>query len=125
MIIRMTVQDNDFTRVVEKYASQFWSNITQIEDLTVENSVRIKKRHEQINRLLNPNINEIFTKENTDFIEEQVKLSFAYFCKKNYRADANYLISNFQVSCRKMVKDKWENCETVYWFQHSASYITQ
>lgn len=125
MIIRLTVKDNDFSEVLENYLSRFFINIEKTQDLTIDNSLDIMKMHKKINAMLNPNMDYTLTLEDKEFLIQQVKDSFAYWCGSRYPDDVDYLTKNLQVSILDSMRDKWENGEACYWFQHSGIVINQ
>lgn len=124
MIIRLSVNDNDFSNIIVEYLSEFWSNIVET-DVSKENVIErfgIKRR---INEILNPNIDYKLKEEDKIFLENQIRKSFHYWCGNHYPCDADYLNRNITVEFLDVIEDKWENGEACYWFQHSACIITQ
>ena len=125
MIVRLSVKDNDFSIILESYLSNFLLNITKTCELTRENALDIWENQKKINQILNPNIHRDWTEEDTEFLEEQIRQSFAYFCEKRKPASKEYLVKNLDIKFLKSVADKWENGEACYWFQHSKIVLTQ
>ena len=125
MIIKLTVKDNDFQEVLEKYLSKFFINIGKTREVTTENVVEEWQIEKRINKILNPNINDTLNDEDKKFLEEQIKKSFSFWCKSNYPKSEEYLSKNLQVSFLTSMTDKWENGESCYWFQHSGVVLTQ
>lgn len=125
MIIRLSVNDNDFSNIIEEYLSGLWSNIIETDVLSKENALEMIDNKRKINEILNPN-NDYKLKENDKiFLENQIRKSFRYWCENHYPCDAVYLNKNISIEFLNVMEDKWENGEACYWFQHSACVITQ
>ena len=125
MIIKMTVNDNDFGRIMEEFGDNLSMNILKcpdnIEELDLSIQISILKEIRLVDRLFNPNVTEDHTEEEIQLIKKRVKGSFALFIHKRVSEDTErYLLDNFQVDVVKSMEDKWENGEMVYWFQHSG-----
>ena len=126
MIIRLSVNDNDYQSFLEKFASKLFINLGEDgEELTVENAVEKWDTQKKINQILNPNIHYEMTKEDEVFLEQQIRKSFAYFCENRKLSSKDYLVKNFSVKFMKSMTDKWENGEACYWFQQSGAVVTQ
>lgn len=132
MIIRMTVNDNDFGNFM--VMDDFVKNLTlytfkvpeDIEQYDSETQIALIREVMHVDKLLNPNVTEEWTKEDRVLIEKRVKDAFSLFLKGKVKEDTrNYLANNFQVRVVDYVEDKWENGEMYYWFQHSGMYICQ
>lgn len=125
MIIRLSVKDNDFQEVLEKYLSRFFLNIEQTREVTIENVCDEWDIHKKINDILNPNNAHILTSEDKVFLKNQIKDSFSFWCKNRYPEEEEYLSKNLTIQFLDSMTDKWENGEACYWFQHSGTVITQ
>lgn len=130
MIIKMTVNDNDFGEIIEDFGRNLSMNVLRYPDNieTLDSSIQISILREinLVDKLLNPNVTEEHTEEEIQLIKKRVKDSFALFIHKRVSEDtARYLIDNFQVDIVKSMEDKWENGEMFYWFQHSEVCIGQ
>lgn len=132
MIIRMTVNDNDFGNFM--VMDDFVKNLTlytfkvpeDIEQYDSETQIALIREVMHVDKLLNPNVTEEWTKEDRVLIEKRVKDAFSLFLKGKVKEDTrNYLANHFQVRVVDYVEDKWENGEMYYWFQHSGMYICQ
>lgn len=130
MIIRMTVNDNDFGNFMD----DFVKNLTlytfkvpeDIEQYDSETRIAIIREVMHVDKLLNLNVTEEWTKDDRVLIVKRVKDAFSLFLKvKAEENTRNYLASHFQVRVVDYVEDKWENGEMYYWFQHSGMYICQ
>ena len=132
MIIRMTVNDNDFTEVVEDFAKNLYGHLFAIPSPDnykpgeyVEKVIRPKDKLRQI---LNPNNLDKPTKEDKAFVCECVRKAWeAYLYNRYYSTDSNlgYLLKEFRVSTTYTMHDKWENGEVVYCFITQRVCLTQ
>lgn len=124
MIIRITVNDNDFQNVLEKFCGNFYNVITysatKITD--IGESIRLEK---EIRNLFNPNVDIELTNEVKKRMKRIIRESFKMFVEKNYKKDAEYLIDSLCVDILSRMEDRWENGEVFYWFQHSNKYLCQ
>lgn len=130
MIIRLTVEDNDFGILMDTFVKHLSSRITKlpsnIESLDGKKQFEICKEIKIIDRLLNPNVTENHTEEEKEILIKRIKEAFYEFV--NYRTEdstAEYLVKNFKVEIINSMEDKWENGEVWYWFQHSGVWLNQ
>ena len=127
MIIRLTVNNNDFQELLVNYLSHFWLYIEVTDltcDLITENVIEQVHLHNKINNMLNPNMNHKLTVDDKEFLIHQVKDSFAHWCK-GHSSSADYLIEATKVTIQDSLTDQWENGEAAYWFQHSDNVVIQ
>lgn len=130
MIIRITVHDNDFQTILERFCKNFYMNITEIYGLSDDNMdyeklSMYRKRSNEIRSLFNPNNDIVLTKEVKESIKKIVKEGFNTFVMKNNPKNAEYLKKNVQIDVLSRMEDKWENGEVFYWFQHSDKFLCQ
>lgn len=130
MIIRMTLNDNDFGELMEMFVKGFPNRITalpkNIETLDGKEQFEIIKEIRKIDKLLNPNITENYTKEEKDLIIKKINESFKIFVENHCDLFSyEYLKDNFKVEIIDSMEDKWENGEVWYWFQHSGVFLNQ
>ena len=131
MIIRLTVEDNDFTEQIERYMKNFVLYIREMmpeqdlgENPTFEQVYAWRLRDKKINSIMNPNITSTLTDKDKKYIVQQVKNTFATFCDNHFDEDtAEYLKKKLDVRVLSRMEDKWENGEVLYWFQHADKYI--
>ena len=119
MIIKMTVDDNDFSEILEKFGRNLSMNVLKcpdnIEELDSSIQISILKEIRLIDRLFNPNVTEDHTEEEIQLIKKRVKDTFTLFIHKRVSEDTErYLLDNFQVDVVKSMEDKWENGE-IFW----------
>lgn len=121
MIIRMTVQDNDFVEFLASFAKNLKAKIIFDDNTlkTLEKTVEIfaKSSHDLV-----------VTDEDKSFICSQVNKAFSDYVNRVISDDEqtkHYLISNFSVEIVDSFQEKWENGEYVYYFSNSNVVITQ
>lgn len=130
MIIRLTVQDNDFGNLMNDFVKCLPDRITKIpsciESMDGKTQFEIIKQINKVDKLLNPNVTEKHTEEEKVLLIEKTKEAFSDFI--HYRVDESteeYLNRNFSVEIVNSMEDKWENGEVWYWFQHSGVFLNQ
>ena len=131
MIIRLSVNDNDFTQQIEPYVKNFVCYIRELmpeqdlgENPTFEEVYNWRQRDKEINRLMNPNSSVVLTDKEKRVIVSQIKRTFGVYCDNHFDKDtANYLKKGLNVKVLTRIEDKWENGEAIYWFQHADKYI--
>lgn len=116
MIIRLTVNDNDYTSRLETYLKNVYYNT--LCDLT--DGIERYEVGKLIQRILNPNVSEEWSSEQKDIIMDRIKKSFAHYVNNDV-----YLVSNLKIDILESFEDKWENGEAAYWLQHSDKVIIQ
>lgn len=130
MIIRLTVEDNDFGDLMNIFLKKFPSVITKIpsniENMGTQNQLDTINEIEEIDKLLNPNITEKHTNEEKMILIKRIVKAFSEFVY-NYTNEhtAEYLEKRFKVEIVDFMEDKWENGEVWYWFQHSGIFLNQ
>lgn len=131
MIIRLSVNDNDFTQQIEPYVKNFVCYIRELmpeqdlgENPTFEEVYNWRQRDKEINRLMNPNSSVVLTDKDKRVIVSQIKRTFGVYCDNHFDKDtANYLKKGLNIKVLTRIEDKWENGEAIYWFQHADKYI--
>lgn len=129
MIIKLTLNDNDYGEVISLYFQNFISNLlytsvigSNIYDDEILMEWKLMKKLEW---LLNPNNDIVYTEEQKQFIIDRIRTSFNRHISK-YRPDSqSYIMNNLEISIIDSMEDKWENGEAWYWFQHSDTYLNQ
>lgn len=132
MIIRLTVNDNDFTDKIFGYFNDFWMRMLELhpdscisESSSYEELRDWRHRENQIRTIMNPNNDEELSSEEKDIIIRQIKRTFGQYVDKWCIEDAEYLKKKLEVSIIDSATDKWENGEVFYWFQHANKVINQ
>lgn len=124
MIVRMTVNDNDYGSVMHGFCSNFWNFVAlgvDINDFDYGRSVRFRK-------MLNPNVGEKLTEEEKDELVKRVRQAFRVYISSRPNCEpktVEYLMANLKVTVLDSFKDRWENGEAFYWLQHSGVVVNQ
>lgn len=125
MIIRITVNDNDFYFTMMGFMHSMW-NFRENKKLAVSEQIDAHNRHFDIIDLINPNNSKKLTEEDKNSIITYLKEQFVKYANSNIEEDAReYLIKSLEIKILKTFTDKWENGEAFYWFQHSNKVINQ
>lgn len=132
MIFRMTVEDNDYTELVETFADNlfdklYWFGENPDEmNLYTGYSTRYTAQ-EDLQRILNPNITTHLTREDEIILRGAIIVKWAEYVDKLHKNEHTdkYLRDNFQVTVGYTFEDKWENGEVVYYFTTNNSILTQ
>lgn len=133
MIIKLTLNDNDYTGYIEKFLDRFkfQNYYIVLKEYDKDNEEDIKayvKGHVKREELLD----KVFYKEDelTELdiqqFEEYIKEALAYYLYKH-----NIMLSNdledykkiVNVKCLKTMNNKWQNGEVVYYFLQQDSYL--
>lgn len=127
MIIRVTVNDNDFYYSIMGFMESMW-NFREDKSLSVAERIEAHNKHFDMQALLNPN--------NDKKLTETEKTSIIAYLKEQFKKYVNahpyiekytkgYLIENLEIKILNKFTDKWENGEAFYWFQHSNKIVNQ
>ena len=133
MIIRVTVNDNDFYYVLMGFMKSMWNfrrSNKAIEDMTVEEIEACANyilEHEKVIQLVNPNNDKKLNEEEKETLIKFLHKRFAEYLETVDKiADTKeYLKRNLEIKIQKTFTDKWENGEAFYWFQHSSIVVNQ
>lgn len=130
MIIRLTVEDNDFGDLMNIFLKKFPGVITKlpynIENMEIQEQFDAISEIRKIDKMLNPNITEKHTKEEKKILIKRIIKVFSEFVY-NYtdESTAEYLEKKLKVEVVDFMEDKWENGEAWYWFQNSGIFLNQ
>ena len=128
MIIRATVQDNDYKEVLEKFFSKglylmlcyVKKGLTDSEqDTTLY--VRYSKLIDKYCKVIQDE--KILTYEDSNDLVLMLKDAFYKYIDENNFEAKDYLKENLDISIVDSVKDKWENGEVLYFFPMHEKYI--
>lgn len=130
MIIRLSLDDNDYGILMDSFVRSLPERITRIPEnvewLGSEKQSDIIKDIRKTDKLLNPNVTENHTEEEKDFLRKRITDAFVEFAYATSDAEiAKYLEKSFHVEIVESMEDKCENGEAWYWFQHSRAYLNQ
>lgn len=135
MIFRITVNDNDFTMVLEKFADNLFDRVYWARDKPEMGSTewyeKIYKPKQEVQKLMNPNITSSLTDEDKAVLRAAVFLEWCDYIDSLPVDDEmdtetkDYLIKNFEVAVSFDFTDKWENGEVIYYFTTNQKWISQ
>lgn len=112
MIIRITINDNDFTERLANISGNLVGKTLRY----FEQKNDYKGWREFFN-IINPNVTEKPTKEQKEFVIDAVSKTLKDIVKIIERPDAvKYIENNLKVSVVEIYRDRWENGEVLYYF---------
>lgn len=128
MIIRATVQDNDYKEVLEKFFSKglylmlcYVKNGLTDSEQDVTLYVRYSKLIDKYCKVIQDE--KILTYEDSNDLVLMLKDAFYKYLDENNFEAKDYLKENLDISIVDSVKDKWENGEVLYFFPMHEKYI--
>lgn len=125
MIIRLTVNDNDFYLEIMRFMQSMWV-FRERKTLSVSEQIGEYDRHFRVTNLINPNNDKTLTEKDKNLIITYLKEQFIKYANSNIKEDdRKYLIESLEIKVLKTFTDKWENGEAFYWLQHSNKVINQ
>lgn len=127
MIIRVTVNDNDFYYSLMGFMKCMWG-FREDKTLSVEERIEAHRKHFDISALVNPNNDKKLTETEKASIIAYLKEQFEKYVNEHpyiKKDSKDYLIRNIEIKILKTFTDKWENGEAFYWFQHSNTIVNQ
>lgn len=133
MIIKLTLNDNDYTGYIEKFLERFkfQNYYIVLKEYDKDNEEDVKayveghvKREELLDRAFYKE--DELTESDIKQFEEYTKEALAYYLYKH-----NIMLSNdledykkiVNVKCLKTMNNKWQNGEVVYYFLQQDSYL--
>lgn len=133
MIIRMTVEDNDYTEMLEKFADNLFERLYIESSLVLNEFYTPEVLHELIE--IEETIRKTMWAESMDGITDEAKTllkvklhiiwgKYVDSIEKEDRIKA-YLKRDFDCSFSFTFEDKWENGEVVYYFTTAKKWISQ
>jgi hypothetical protein len=138
MIIRLTVNDNDFSGHLEHFATNLYTKLSMLTDKLIaatDDKDLMIQEHKNWQRtwdLLNPNITTeaTITEEDKLWLAERVKLTcklwFEQRVKDHFMEEDEALsVEDLEVTIGYDFKDMWENGEAVYYFSTANVIICQ
>ena len=138
MIIRMTVNDNDFSGHLEKFATNLYSKLSLLTDKLIANTddkdFMIQEHHnwQRTWNLLNPNITTEanLTEDDKFWLAERVKKTLELWVEQRVKdglmeEDEAFSVEDLEVTIGYDFKDMWENGEAVYYFSTANVIICQ
>lgn len=132
MIIRITVNDNDYTADLERFADNLFDRVYWAKDKPEEMDFsewyeKIYKPKQEVQKLMNPNITSNLTDEDKVVLRAAVFLEWCDYVDGLSESERikECLKNDFEVSVGFEFTDKWENGEVVYYFTTNQKWISQ
>ncbi len=138
MIIRLTVNDNDFSAHLEKFATNLHSKLSLLTDKLiagVDNKDVLIAEHYNWQKtwdLLNPNITTEanLTEEDKNWLADRVKKTMELWVEQRVKdgfmeEDEAFSVEDLEITIGFDFKDMWENGEAVYYFSTANVIICQ
>lgn len=133
MIIKLTLNDNDFTEYIESFLKRFkfQNYYIALEQYDSDNEEDVKayvKQQTDMEHLLDKIHYKEYqlTKFDIKQFEKYVKEALAYYLYKHHTLLSNDLEDYnkwVKVKCLKSMNNKWHNDEVVYYFLQQDKYI--
>ena len=129
MIIRLSVNDNDYTEELEKFALSLNNLLRFIEwpkDASLEEAEKIIEQKEKIDQILSP----VSTKKYPTFselkwLEDLINNKWKEYVKTWCRQEVELLKDDLEIDCQFYFVESNENGEAVYYFTKTGRFITQ
>lgn len=133
MIIRMTVEDNDFTELLEDFANdlrKFFFQETKSNyenDYNPEITLQLIETEETIRQTLWAESMKEVTEEGKTLLKARLHIMWGKYVDSGEQEDRikDYLKKDFDCSFSFKFEDKWENGEVVYYFTGADKWISQ
>lgn len=130
MIIKVTIKDNDFTQLIERYFDNdgkysFVFLVRLLNSVQDDTNKHMKMREvaNKFNGYIINGANKITYADKRTF-ERLLKQEIIEWLKEVHEDD-EYIIDNLKVTITSRLISKWENGEVVYFFPSQHKYITQ
>lgn len=132
MIIRTTLNDNDFTEILENFYKEFWKGIfllTEKHKEDIHQSILDNDEYHKFERLYKKtgmNSNQLSDKDK-EIILDYIKRNIIEYYLKYYSGpddNTNYFKENLKLSFVESVKDNFENGEVVYYFTTQDTFVS-
>lgn len=137
MIIKFTLNDNDFTHYIElflkeplfcrtyEYAKHLQAELNRDDKNYYSKYKEISLETERFKGLLWKCMENTISKEEQKYFLEYLKKIFLYYIKSTKNSDDyKYIEDNINIRLNKTISDKWQNDEIVYYFISCEKYIT-
>ena len=129
MIIRLSVNDNDYTEELEKFALSLNNLLRFIEwpkDASLEEAEKIIEQKDKIDQILSP----VATKKYPTFselkwLENLINDKWKEYIKTWCRQEVELLKDDLEIDCQFYFVESNENGEAVYYFTKTGRFITQ
>lgn len=133
MIIRMTVEDNDFTEMLENFAENLQEFLYQETKSSLKDNYSLEIFHTLLetedairNTMWADSMKEV-AEEGKTLLKARLHIMWGKYVDSTEKEDRTkeYLKRDFDCSFGFTFEDKWENGEAVYYFTHAQKWISQ
>ena len=133
MIVRMTVEDNDFTEMLENFANNLFERLYIESSLVLNEFYTPEVLHELIETeeiirktMWAESMNDV-TDEAKTLLKAKLHIIWGKYVDSIEKEDRikDYLKRDFNCSFGFTFEDKWENGEVVYYFTTAKKWISQ
>ena len=133
MIIRMTVEDNDFTELLEDFTGDLREHFFQYtrsylkDSSTFDNFYDIFETEEKIRRAMWAQAPDVPDNASLNALEERLHTLWDKYIDSGEQEDneKESLKRDFKVSFGFKFEEKWENGEVIYYFTTADKWISQ
>lgn len=138
MIIRLSVNDNDFSEHLEHFATNLYTKLSLLTDKLIANTedkdLMIQEHYnwQRTWDLLNPNITtkDNITENDKTWLAERVKLACNLWVDQRVKdgfmeEDESFSVEDLEVTIGYDFTDMWENGEAVYYFSTANTILCQ
>lgn len=133
MIIRMTVEDNDYTELLEQFADNLFQKlfIESVMALNKDCSAEILRTlietEESIRKTFFADSMKDISDEDKILLKAKLHIIWGKYVDSMEKDERikEYLKRDFNCSFSFTFEDKWENGEVVYFFTHPKKWISQ
>lgn len=123
MIVRITVNDNDYTQCLEKIVPEL---VIKAQDYLVSRTGSahiIWKNYKKFCDIIGPETGAL-TETQKEFAVSVFRKTLEYLIRKKFDAEhSKYMLNDLRVSIVDTYEEKWENGEVLYYFTLNDKYL--
>ena len=135
MIIKYTMNDNDFTQVIEQYLEEYGPYLAIFFE-TLDEHIEFKRDVAKYDELSNNSPEKAKLKDKLTKLRNQKFIAFINSIKENSNwhtigftaremiESKDYILSNISIEIVDSITDKWHNGEVVYYITSNMKYLT-
>lgn len=123
MILRITVNDNDYTQCLEKVVPGLVIKAQHYLVSRAGNARTVWKNYKKFGDVIDPNT-ETLTEKQKGFAVSVFRKTLEYLIQKKFDAEhSKYILNDLRVSIVDTYEEKWENGEVLYYFTINDKYL--
>lgn len=126
MIIRLTVRDNDFTSIIEDFASSlYWQDSCPRDTMNIREFWNDMERFRDMWGEVINGSGKLTPEQQSEFLEIVLR-KFETYIRRRFDGDGDdalhrdYLLAKIEVKLQKSLTPRWENGEVVYVFPNAG-----